>query len=95
MGSKVRIQYPLFILLSLSLTHPIHADNRSGSLDDISLNKNQTPLDESKQGQEIELNPANDYVRNAARLTLPAMQQIEFTDSAKQAAFLILNFRPY
>ncbi len=89
MGSKVRIQYPLFILLSLSLTHPIHADNRSGSLDDISLNKNQTPLDESKQGQEIELNPANDYVRNAARLTLPAMQQIEFTDSAKQAAFLI------
>jgi len=88
---SIRFDYAFTLCILLAVSHPCYADKSLDVLNSLSAGDQQLPIDKKNEAnqQEVDLNPANDYVRSATRLTLSATQEIEFTESAKQAAFFI------
>ncbi len=75
----------------MSFLSSAYAEKNLEALNTVTREKNKQPKkgNDTPQKQEIKLNPINDYVRNANKLSLPVQQSINFSESNKQVAFLI------
>lgn len=78
-----------FIILWLFASQYCFAAVELDIFDTSGVQPTQLIIDDESETEQEQLNLSNDYVRNAAKLLLPVGREIEFTDSAKQVAFLI------